>query len=45
MLQDNSLSFFTERLHFKEPLEVSHQISRDICMQIQEEATHWSSGI
>ena len=35
----------TDRLHFKEPIEVSHHISRDICMLIQEDANHWSSGI
>lgn len=35
----------TERIHFKESLEIPHQVSRDTCMQIQEEVTRWGCGI
>ena len=29
----------TERIHFKESLEIPHQVSHDTCMQIQEKIT------
>ena len=35
----------TERIHFKGPLEISHQVPHDTGMQIQKEVTNWSSGI
>lgn len=37
-------NYNTERIHFKGPLKISHQVPCDTCMQIQEEAILRSSG-